>query len=556
MIHSNHLSAGLSVSAYPGDGTVLLAFDLDPSLTPDFAGFAIQCTPPHGTPFYLSNRLSFETPITVTTTPQQRVFTPSNQAPFQKFRWVDAPATIVPGSYHYQVTAMYFQASGELKAGATAAVSVNLLPQQNEKFTFGFTRGDLSSQAYAAKFKNAPFRPVQKSIDYDTAPYEEQYDWLGYHARTLVFSFLEECLADPEVTVDLFAYDLDEPDVIRSLEKLGNRLRAVLDDAPLHAGDTAMEPLAKAKLIASAGSANIKTGHFHRFAHCKVLIQKKNGKPIKVLTGSANFSVRGLYVQANNVLVFEDAPTADLYEQAFNQAFTDMAGFAKSAIAAQWFDLKGNGIPPCSVCFSPHTSADTSLKKVASAIEQAKGSVLYAIMELAGSGVVLDDLKALGSNPNIFSYGVTQTAKGLNLYKPDATNGLLVSFSYLKSKVPPPFDQEWEGGMGQVIHHKFIVVDFNGENPVMFTGSSNLAAGGEQDNGDNLLAIYDPAIVTAYAVEAIRLIDHFHFRVAMSTATTVTPLVLQGNDAVQKWWQPYYDPKNIKCTERSLFAKG
>jgi hypothetical protein len=68
MIHLKHLPTKLSVNAYSRDGTVLLAFDLDPSLTPDFAGFAIQFTPPNDTPFYLSNQLDFEAPITATTT--------------------------------------------------------------------------------------------------------------------------------------------------------------------------------------------------------------------------------------------------------------------------------------------------------------------------------------------------------------------------------------------------------------------------------------------------------------------------------------------------------
>ena len=40
--------------------------------------------------------------------------------------------------------------------------------------------------------------------------------------------------------------------------------------------------------------------------HTKRLIQKKNGLPVNVLTGYANFAVRGLYIQANNVIVFDD----------------------------------------------------------------------------------------------------------------------------------------------------------------------------------------------------------------------------------------------------------
>src|SRR5262249_32105242 len=101
------------------------------------------------------------------------------------------------------------------------------------------------------------------------------------------------------------------------------------------------------------------------------------------------------------------------------------------------------------------------------------------------------------------------------------------------------------------IHDKFVVVDFNDNTPVVFTGSSNLAKGGEEQNGDNLLAISDQSVVTAYAVEAIRLIDHFHFRAAMQAATDANPLTL-SRDA---WWQPYYDENNIKCRERSLFVR-
>ncbi len=296
---------GLTVKAYRGDGSILFAFDLDESMTPGLAGFAIQCTPPGKSAFYLSNRLNFASATTSATTPEQREWTSSLQAPFQKFSWVEFPPENEPGVYCYTITVMYFDSSGSLKAGPSADISLDLTPLKKGPLSVGFTRGYMSSQAYAEKFHNAPIRP-QKSLDYDTQPYQLQYEWLGYRARQLVFDFIQECLADPTISVDMFAYDLDEPDFIRDLQKLGSRLRAVLDDAPLHTRKGALEVQAKTRLEASAGSQNIKTGHFRRFAHDKVLIMKKNDQPVKVLTGSANFSIRGLYVQANNILVFDD----------------------------------------------------------------------------------------------------------------------------------------------------------------------------------------------------------------------------------------------------------
>jgi PLD-like domain len=563
---------GLTLKAYRGDGAVLLAFDLDQHLTPNLAGFAVQCSPPNGPAAYLLNRLSFDTPITASTTPQQRQWTPSNLAPFQKFRWMDFPPNVVPGTYTYTVSAMYFGSNGttQLTPGATATISLELVPSQPQfqRFEMGFTRGDLSSQAYATLFKNAAIEPNgPKSLDYDTAPFQQQYAWLGYHARKMVFGFLQECLADPEVTLDVFAYDLDEPDIVRMLQQFGPRLRAVLDNAQLHTAPGAVEPEAKARLIASAGAANIVAGHFQRFAHDKVLIKKdKDGKAVKVLTGSANFSVRGLYVQANNVLIFDDPGTADLYEQAFQTAFTNMTHATQAKIASQWFDVATPGLPPFSVSFAPHTNANISLDKVSTALQNAQSSVLFAVMELDGGGNVLQQLRELAGRDGIFSYGITQTLKsspsnsgaalqttGVNLYKPGQSNGILTSFAYLKGQVAGPFQTEWGGGMGQVIHDKFIVVDFNDHTPLVFTGSSNLAEGGEMQNGDNLLAISDRATAIAYAIEAIRLVDHYHFRASMQSATAAQPLTLKTNDA--NWWAPYYDPNDIKSRERTLFSR-
>ena len=54
-------------------------------------------------------------------------------------------------------------------------------------------------------------------------------------------------------------------------------------------------------------------GCFDRFSHDKIFIVSKSGSPIRVLTGSTNFSITGLYVNANHVLVFEDNNVAAKY---------------------------------------------------------------------------------------------------------------------------------------------------------------------------------------------------------------------------------------------------
>src|SRR2546430_17081669 len=109
---------------------------------------------------------------------------------------------------------------------------------------------------------------------------------------------------------------------------------------------------------------------------------------------------------------------------------------------------------------------------------------------------------------------MTRSEKGFQVYKLGRP-GVGSPFASLKQHGTPPFDQKFSGGLGQVIHDKFIVVDFNGPNPVVFTGSSNLAEGGEESNGDNLLAIYDRKVAEEFAVEAIRIVDHYQLLTAM-----------------------------------------
>jgi hypothetical protein len=559
-------SQGLTFKAFAGDRAALLAFDVDESLRPDLAGFAVEFTTPSGDTHSVDNRLTFSDPIVAETTPAERqaIFTPTSEAPLQKFHWAHYPRDVEKGAFTYRATAMLFKPGSEdqIEPGPEASLQIDLMPPSYPKFELGFTRGYMSSQAYAGRFKNAPFTPKDTTIDYDTAPYEAQYEWLGLDARRLMFEFLDEALADDQLSVDVFAYDLNEPDVLRRMAKLGPRLRLFLDNSDSHAkpgtpgGRPPLELAAKALIEQSAGQDNVKVGHFHRFSHSKVLIQRRGDAAVKVLAGSANFSVRGLYVQSNNVFVFDDPETAGHYEAAFEQAWTKpLSEFAHSDVASRWFERSADGLPPFAVSFSPHADAAVSLQRVADAIQNARSSVLFAIMEIgAAGGVVADDVRALPQRKELYAFGTTQRLDGsLKVTSPADPNSPFIPFAYLHSKVPPPFDAEVSGGAGQVIHHKFVVCDFNDENPVAFAGSSNLAGGGEVANGDNLVAFSDRQVATAFAVEAIQLTDHYRFRAAQSAATQDAPLRLKRRS--EDWTHDFFDPASPRSRERELFVR-
>jgi hypothetical protein len=159
----------------------------------------------------------------------------------------------------------------------------------------------------------------------------------------------------------------------------------------------------------------------------------------------------------------------------------------------------------------------------------------------------------------LFSYGVAQRTGGLSVTKPDGSVGLL-PFAYLGETAPEPFKSEWNGDtteFSNMVHHKFVVTDFNGKRPVVFTGSSNLAAGGEKENGDHLICIEDRRIAIVYAIEALRLFDHFHFRVKTKPGENAPPIHLakpptEGEDP---WFASYYRKGHHKERDRKLFSQ-
>jgi hypothetical protein len=207
------------------------------------------------------------------------------------------------------------------------------------------------------------------------------------------------------------------------------------------------------------------------------------------------------------------------------------------------------------VCFSPHHDASVSLDRVAAAVTGAQSSVLFAIMEIgSGTGKLLDAIRALPGRTGLYAFGTTQRLDGsLKVTKSgDPEDQTFIPFSYLSGKVPAPFRAEWSGGAGQVIHHKFVVTDFNGDNPQVFAGSSNLAKGGEEENGDNLVCFSDARVAATYAIEAIQLIDHYRFRAVMQDATGSQPLQLKPRSA--NWAADYYNPASPRSRERTVLV--
>lgn len=548
---------GMTVKAYPGDNKTLLAFNFDKKeRAANLAGFSIQAQPPGKPAYFLINDLQFPSPNQHAVIKSEPPSSSAN-SPFQKYRWVHFTGQYhqglnpAVGPYKYAITPRYFDKNGNmlpLDATLSASVTINVGPWKKGPLSLGFTRGYMQSQAFAHHFgMHAQLVPSGKPLQFDTSAaagtdatgktytYSDEYDWMGESARVLTFDVLNQVLNDPALTLKVFAYDLNEPDVLSILLKLAaaGRVRVILDNASLHtnkAGTTPEDQFTTLFSKQKKGNTAIVRGHFARFSHDKIFVVCKNGAATRVLTGSTNFSITGLYVNANHVLVFDDPAVASRYSDVFEESWkvlstkdanrTSAADFAGSQLATTPFTPQVSGISGTVINFSPHSAGDASnvLNGIVKRVNQEtgagveNGNVIFAVMQLTGgnNNPVYDALNAIHESASVYSYGISDAPEGTYLYQPSSSQGVLVTGKPGQTTLPPPFDQV-PSPPGHEIHDKFVVCGLNGNDPVVYCGSSNLALGGEKSNGDNLLEIHDPDVATAFAIEALGLIDHYNF---------------------------------------------
>ncbi len=593
---------GFSVKAYPGDAKTLLAFNLAKAKSKNLAGFTICYSFGGGQSYYLQNDLRFQDPSKHAQDATQSPNSSLN-APIHKFRWVHVPGSLHQGTkpfygaYTYTVTPRYFDGNGVLTPidpTKSVSLTVEVGPFAKGTIEFGNTRGFTQSQAFVHHFgPQAVFRPQGAGLLFDTSQvsgknsagetytFADQYEWLGFTARQKVFAVLNQVLQDVNLHLDMFAYDLNEPDVMKTLLALAKqgRVRLILDNADLHhdaAGNKPEDQFEQLFKQAAQPPAEIMRGKFGRYAHHKVLIVSDKSGPIKVLAGSTNFSITGVYVNSNHVLIFNDPQVAAAYAQVFADAWNGKVSmkFNQTVEAGKPFQFPFPAAPQIEINVSPHQPAyatkvlDNMAARIAQEGKQTKGSVLFAVMGLEGaSGAVLPALQNIHGDENIFSYGISDSPGGIVLYTPRQKTGVLVTGKPAKTFLPPPFDQVPGVGLGHQVHHKFVVCGFNGKNPVVYCGSSNLALGGEEENGDNLIALYDGDVATAFAIEALALVDHFDFLDRCTTTASKSPAQVKSASKQQqaaaagwflstndRWTVPYFDSNDLHCVDRQLFG--
>ena len=562
-------TAPFKLKLHRGDGMALIAMDWRNGRPPEnFVGFAIEYRQPNSQKFFpLTNRLSFEGPEGTVSRERRSTLL----APIQKFRWVHFPMNAnLEGPFRYRVTPVFMDDADKLSYGEAQHASIELRRDTHPgKINVAFTRGFVSSQAFVDNFAPEGDKDVAKllpktadeGLTFDPHPPHpnaaKALAWMGFEAREAILALLDEAIADKEAQVRVVAYDLNEPRMVSRLEQLGDRLKVIIDDEGGHGAAGSAEGEAAKKLERSAGQANVKRQHMGQLQHNKTIVV--DGPEMQAaVCGSTNFSWRGFFVQSNNAVVFRGEAAVKPFLAAF-QAYWDNdepRGFGRTE-SAQFMKLELGDVD-VTLGFAPYASRNAMLAKVAGDIaDHTESSLFYSLAFLYQTpGAIRDAIKKVTDDEDIFVYGISdRRVGGVNLQKPNGERAQ-VQPEALGKKAPEPFKSEPVGGGGNRMHHKFVVIDFDLPTGRVYLGSYNFSKTADRKNGENLLLIRDRRIAVSYAVEALRILDHYHFRV-LAAERSSEKLVLRHpprKPGEKPWWEEdYTDP--VKIRDRELFAK-
>ena len=555
-------TALFTLKLHRGDGMCLIAMNWKTGKPPDdFVGFAIESKPPGGDSFFpLNNRVAFPggdgsvNPLQLSTL----------VSPIQKFRWVHFPRNAnLDGEFLYRVTPIFMDEEDRLSQGEPQEVGIELRRETYPgQVNVTFTRGFVSSQAFVDRYeKFGKFNTLIPGKAKDGLKFkathpkkDEALAWMGFEARETILDLLDQAIKE-KAEVRVVAYDLSEPEVVGRLEKLGKLLRIIIDDSADHGDDDSGETQSEKRLKKSAGKDNVKRQHMKSLQHNKMIIVDGT-KTKKVVFGSTNLSWRGLYVQANNAFVVEGKKPAELALAAFENYFDNEKTFGKTD-SAELIDLGLKDID-ARVAFSPHSSSNSLLDQIGEDVGKTTSCLFYSLAFLAITpGVIKETIKKISQKTGIFVYGIAdKKVGGIDLQMPNGNIAPVFS-SALDKNIPAPFNKEPTGGGGNRMHHKFVVIDFDKPTARVYLGSYNFSIPADQKNGENLLLIRDRRIAVSYTVEALRIFDHYHFRVAQREAKKANKklqLAKPPRKAGEKpWWsEDYTDVRKIR--DRELFA--
>ncbi|MBN1250279.1 MAG: lamin tail domain-containing protein [Anaerolineae bacterium] len=280
-------------------------------------------------------------------------------------------------------------------------------------------------------------------------------------------------------SIDIALYGLNRQSVVDALiaaHNAGVTVRVVGDDEAA----TSAEYGASYQALTNAGITIVTDTSLSKIQHNKFLVLDGS----VVWTGSTNLTDTCLTLNANSSIAITDTVLAGSYTAEFEEMWAGSFSGDKTVNTIQHLDYGGTLVESY---FSP---TDWPAFEVWLELAKAEETIHFAMFfwtdELL-SRRVMERLRA-----GVEVYGVWDQLGASNVASQDellCAAGARIGIENLPGKV----------------HHKFAVIDVEGDDPVVIVSSYNWTEAGAYDNDENTLIIHDHELARAYYAEWQRL---------------------------------------------------
>jgi len=283
---------------------------------------------------------------------------------------------------------------------------------------------------------------------------------------------LVKAIDEAKTSIDAALFELNSPAVTEALVKAlgrGVTVRIVFDDE--HALE---DPDSTAQSVIDAG-AQIRSDARSALMHHKFFIIDGQS----VWTGSMNITRNDIYNNNNNAIFIRSANLAANYQAVFDEMFKDGVFTRRQSRVQLPYPVLQIGETRVETYFSP-IQGDEIESRLVELIMGAQTSIRFMAfsftLDSVGNAVI--DRAASG----VDVAGVFETVGSLR--------GQLLPMECAGLNVR-------QDGNPDILHHKVFIID---ESIVVF-GSFNFSNSGRDDNSENLLVVFDPAIAQAFLAE-------------------------------------------------------
>ena len=327
-----------------------------------------------------------------------------------------------------------------------------------------------------------------------------------------LIAFLSEAL--PGDSLNIAIYEFHDEEIAVQLSEL--KKKGVIIQLLYHAGDgtknTEKKNLSNIKKYNLEGCSIKRTNA--KLAHNKFVILVKNNIPVKLWTGSANFSEAAFNFQTNFSVVLEDPIVLQAYQQYYKLLVQDLARGRKNKeidfIQDQIQSILDNLSPNTKVSrtlFSP-LRGDAILEEASSLIKSAQSAVFLST-PFAMDKSLIDSLNS--NEERIIEYGLVNTTAKKKIEGQNRSNTRF----YTPTRLETYLGRRWDAKMfgSHKIHAKTLIIDPWGENPAILFGSANFSQASCRYNDENMLLVKgNKEIVSVFTTEFIRMFDHYKSR--------------------------------------------